>query len=296
MSDMATRTDHRTNAGPRGYLPPLPPPPSPLEAVRRHPLLTLVPILLLIGAAIAVASQRKPTYSAESRVAIGSFTPTEQSAPGAAYAGTQFASAYSRAITAQDVVRPAAQQVHLSPAQAAGRLSATPIPDSPFLRIQATGPSAPSALGLAAAATNSLMAYVRRSGATDATTSGLLERFRAAQAEAEKAGTKANSAREAVNRSPHNRSAKARLARARTDVETASLRASGLRSAYLQQAQSTSSGIPVRVLNPPSAASSDREQTLRLLVTVAAVAGIALGVALATAVASRRHRPELPSL
>jgi hypothetical protein len=31
-------------------------------------------------------------------------------------------------------------------------------------------------------------------------------------------------------------------------------------------------------------------------VTVAAVAGIALGVALATAVASRRHRRELPSL
>ena len=97
----------------------------------RHPLIALLPVVLLIGAAIAVSSQRKPTYNAESRVAIGSFSPSEQSAPGAAFAGTQFASAYSRAITAEDVVRPVARQTHLDPGPVSARLSATPGPRQP---------------------------------------------------------------------------------------------------------------------------------------------------------------------
>jgi hypothetical protein len=271
-------------------------PPSPLTAVRRHPLLTLLPILALIGVAIAVADRREPTWTAESRVAIGSFSPTEQAAPGAAYAGTQFASAYSRAITAEDVVVPAARAAHVTPAQAAGRLTATPIPDSPFLRIQATGPTARDAEALTASATDQLLDYVRRSGATSAQTRRLLARFRSAQADAEAADSAVDRARRAVNRKPNNDAARRRLERARTDAETTSLRASGLRSAYLEQAHNTTSGIPVRVLNEPSAAVSDGERTLRLLLTVGAVAGIALGVALATAVASRRYRRELPSL
>ena len=293
---MKTMTDHRTNSRPGDYPPSLAHPPSPLQAVARHPLLALLPVVLLIGAAIAVASQRKPTYNAESRVAIGSFSPSEQSAPGAAYAGTQFASAYARAITAEDVLRPVARQTHLTPGQVSTRLSATPVPDSPFLRIQATGPTAPAAEGLASAATGALTDYVRRSGVTSTQTSRLLSRFRAAQAKAESAATAADRAKKDVNRNPNDASARNRLEKAQTDVETTSLKARGLRAAYLEQAQSTTSGIPVRVLNQADAAASDAGQKLRLLLTVAAAAGIALGVALATAVAARRWRREMPRL
>jgi capsular polysaccharide biosynthesis protein len=293
---MKTMTDHRTNSRPGDYPPSLAHPPSPLQAVARHPLLALLPVVLLIGAAIAVASQRKPTYNAESRVAIGSFSPSEQSAPGAAYAGTQFASAYARAITAEDVLRPVARQTHLTPGQVSTRLSATPVPDSPFLRIQATGPTAPAAEGLASAATGALTDYVRRSGVTSTQTSRLLSRFRAAQAKAESAATAADRAKKDVKRNPNDASARNRLEKAQTDVETTSLKARGLRAAYLEQAQSTTSGIPVRVLNQADAAASDAGQKLRLLLTVAAAAGIALGVALATAVAARRWRREMPRL
>ena len=293
---MPTMTDHRTTMRPGDYPPSLAHPPSPLQAVARYPLLTLLPIILLIGAAIAVASRREPTYTAESRVAIGSFSPSEQSAPGAAYAGTQFASAYSRAITAEDVVRPVARATRLAPGQVTARLSATPIPDSPFLRIQATGPTAPAAENLASAATGALTEYVRRSGATNTQTSRLLQRFRDAQSEAERAASKADRAREDVDRNPNDRSARRTLEKARTNVETTSLRARGLRSAYLQQAQSTTSGLPVRILNQADTATSDEGQKLHLLLTVGGAAGVALGVALATAVAARRWRRELPPL
>lgn len=293
---MSTMTEHRTNSRHGDYPPSLAHPPSPLQAVARHPLIALLPVILLIAAGVAVASQRKPTYSAESRVAIGSFSPSEQSAPGAAYAGTQFASAYSRAITAEDVVRPVSRATHLPPGEVSSHLSATPVPDSPFLRIQATGATAQQAEGLASAATGALLDYVRRSGATNTQASRLLERFHAAQAKAESAASEASKARDDVNRSPNDASARNRLEQAQTNVETASLKARGLRAAYLEQAQSSTSGIPVRVLNQADSATSDAGQKLRLILTVAAAAGIALGVALATAVASRRWRRELPSL
>ncbi len=140
------------------------------------------------------------------------------------------------------------------------------------------------------------MGYVRRSGATNTQTSRLLQRFRAAQGEAESAASASDRAKKAVTRHPDSSAARRRLERARTDVETTSLRARGLRSAYLEQAQNTTSGIPVRVLNQADSAVSDAGQKLRLLLTIGAAAGIALGVALATAVAARRWRRELPRL
>src|SRR4029079_17880947 len=96
-------------------------------------------------------------------------------------------------------VRPARPQPHPAPAQVSARLSATPVPDSPFLRIQATGPTAPAAEGLASAATGALTDYVRRSGATSTQASRLLSRFRAAQAKAEAAATASDRAKKAVN-------------------------------------------------------------------------------------------------
>jgi capsular polysaccharide biosynthesis protein len=293
---MSTMTDHRTDSRPGDYPPSFAHPPSPIQAVARHPLIALLPVILLIGAAIAIANQRKPTYSAESRVAIGSFAPSEEAAPGAAFAGTQFASAYSRAITAEAVVRPVARDTHLAPGVVRSRLAATPVPDSPFLRIQATGPTAQSAEGLASAATSSLMDYIRHSGGTNAQATRLLQRFRAAQAKTESASTAVGRAKRSVSKSPDDHGARNRLEKAQTDLETATLKARGLRAAYLQQAQNTTSGIPVRVLNQADAATSDAGQKLRLILTVAAAAGIALGVALATAVAARRWRRELPRL
>jgi hypothetical protein len=293
---MTTITNRRRTTSPGDYPPALAHPPSPLQAVARHPLLAVLPVVLLVVAAIAVAMSRAPTYSAESRVAIGSFSPSEQSAPGAAYAGTQFASAYSRAITAEDVVRPVARATHLSRAQVSSHLAATPVPDSPFLRIQATGATAQQAEGLAAAATTALTDYVRRSGATNEQTARLLQRFRDAQAKTESATTRADRAKKDVNRNPNDDSARNRLEKAQTDVATTSLKSRALRAAYLQQAQTATDGIPVRVLNQADSATSDAGQKLRLILTVAVAAGIVLGVALATAVASRRWNRELPQL
>src|ERR671937_1251948 len=178
-------------------------PVSPLRAVLLHPIVAIVPVVLLVVAAIAVAHARAPTYTAESRVAIGSFSPSQSDAPGAAYAGTQFASAFSRAITAHDVVAPVAKDTGLRPDEVASRLSATPIPDSPLLQISGTGPSQGAAVRLTNAATDALLAYVRRSDITGDQASDLLKRFHAAQAQADRADSQVSLRQRAATRAPN---------------------------------------------------------------------------------------------
>jgi hypothetical protein len=263
-------------------------PVSPLRAALLHPLLTILPMVVLVGAAIVVSHARAPTYSAESRVAIGSFSPSQGDAPGAAYAGTQFASAFSRAITAHDVVVPVARETGLAPGQVAARVSATPIPDSPLLRISATGTTADSAVKLANAATNSLLAYVRRADVGGDQAKALLDRFRTAQASAARADDRVSVRQRAVDRAPDSESARRALTKSQTRADTLDLRARALRSAYLQQAQSETSGIPVRTLNTAGSATSDASKTLKLVVTIAVIAGLAVGFALATAFEATR--------
>jgi capsular polysaccharide biosynthesis protein len=286
--DMPTLTKDRpksTRAAPRDPGGPI----SPLQAVVRHPLLAILPIVILVAAALYASRQRPATFTAQSRVAIGSFNPSPDQAPGAAFAGTQFASAYSRAITASQVIDPVARETGLRPARVASRLAASPVPDSPIVRITAKGPSAVSAVKLSGAATDALIAYVHRSD-SDTQASTLLRRFRAAQARAASAHSAVRRARVARDLSLSSGSAQSRLDDAQTAADTADLRASALRQAYLQRSQSESSGIPVRTLNTAAAATSDRNKTTKLLVTIAVLAGIAVGVALATARAASRNR------
>jgi capsular polysaccharide biosynthesis protein len=263
-------------------------PVSPLRAVLLHPIVAIVPVVLLVVAAIAVAHTRAPTYTAESRVAIGSFSPSQSDAPGAAYAGTQFASAFSRAITAHDVVVPVAHATGLPPGVVAGRVSATPVPDSPLLRISATGTSSAQAIKLANAATDSLLSYVRRADASGDQAQALLDQFHTAQASAARADDRVSVRQRAVDRSPDSHSARRALTKSQTRADTLDLRARALRAAYLQQAQSETSGIPVRTLNSAGSATSDAAKTLKLVVTIAVLAGLVVGVALATAIEATR--------
>jgi capsular polysaccharide biosynthesis protein len=261
---------------------------SPLRAALLHPIIAIAPIVLLVIAALAVGHTRPATYTAQARVAIGSFSPTQEAAPGAAYAGTQFASAYSRAITAHDVVAPVAKETGLRPDQVAGRLAATPIPDSPLLQISGTGPSQDEAVKLTNAATDSLLSYVRRSDITGAQAKDLLNQYHSAQADADRADSQVSLRQRAANRLPNSQDARHALSASRTRADTLDLRARALRASYLEQAQSESSGIPVRTLNAAGGASSDRSKTMKLVLTIAVLAGLVVGVALATAFETAR--------
>jgi len=129
----------------------------------RHPLLVILPILVLGAAAAVLASQLSTTYTAASRLQVGRL---QVSAPGAvggfASASQALAAGYSRAITADGVVDPVARRLDRPAADVRNRLFASPIPDSPLFRVEATGQSSRDAVALANAGASALVDYIAK--------------------------------------------------------------------------------------------------------------------------------------
>jgi hypothetical protein len=240
-----------------------PAPLSPFQAVVAHPILTLLPILLMVGGAIAFGLTREPTWTSEARLSVGELTPSTQSAPGIAEANQQLASAFSRAIDARRVVTPVSRELGLTSSEVERRLDATPIPESPVLSVSGTGPSERDAVAIARSGTSSLVRYIRRLGDTAPEERRLLGELTEARREV------ARLQEQSVVDGPN------------PDLDAAQLRAEALESQYLEITRHPGS-TPVTELNPAEAGTSDRETVLKLAIVVAALAGIAVGAALAT--------------
>src|SRR4051812_8125761 len=127
-----------------------------LEAIRRSIPLVILPILLLVGAAVAYGLYREPTYTSEARLNVGGLNLTTQTITGYTTAVQQLAVAYSRAIDATPVVQPAAKKVGLSTREVADKVSATPIQGSPVIRVLANSKDGAQARRLADAVAASL--------------------------------------------------------------------------------------------------------------------------------------------
>lgn len=273
---MGTLTEHpRTHShGPDG--PVMSPAPGPFEAVRRHPFLTLLPILLLTGAAVALGLSREPTYTSEARLSVGELNPSVQTAPGIVEANQQLASAYSRAVKADAVLRPVARELGISRDAAAARLSASPVAESPILVIEGTGASQREATEAADTASQALVRYIRSLGADESSAERILADLRDARVEEARAEDEVD-----LTETPETEAA----------LENARLKVRALQQAYLDETQGGAT-TPVQIINPADSATSDERSFLKLAVTVGVLAGIALGVALATLRAAARHRRE----
>ena len=105
---------------------------------------------------------RQPTYSSSSRVNVGRIDVSSQAIPGFVASIQALASTYSRAVNAQAVLQPVATKLHTTPGALGGRVSASPIPNSPLFAVTATGKSPNDAIELANLVTASLASYVSR--------------------------------------------------------------------------------------------------------------------------------------
>jgi uncharacterized protein involved in exopolysaccharide biosynthesis len=273
---MGTLTEHPRTHSHAHDGPVVSSPPGPFEAVRRHPFLTLLPILLLTGAAIALGLTREPTYTSEARLSVGELNPSVQSAPGIVEANQQLASAYSRAVKADAVLRPVERELGLARGAAASRLSATPVAESPILVIEGTGDTRGEATEVADTASQALVRYIRSLGADESSGERILDRLRDARVEESRAEEAVD-----VAETPETEAA----------LENARLKVRALQQAYLDETQGGGT-TPVQIINPADTATSDERSFLKLAVTGGVLAGIALGVALATLRAAARHRRE----
>src|SRR5215203_5954979 len=127
----------------------------------RHPLLVVVPVLIALAIAGYVGLSRTPVYTGTAQMSVGRI---DLGAPGAlagfSVATQNLASAYSRAINADAVVRPVAAQVRATEESLKRRLSASPVADSPVFIVEAKASSPLLAVKIANLASTSLIDYV----------------------------------------------------------------------------------------------------------------------------------------
>jgi capsular polysaccharide biosynthesis protein len=247
------------------------------QAILRSLPLVILPVILLVGGAVAYGLYRSPTYTSEARLNVGGLNLTTQTIPGYTAAVQQLAVAYSRAIDASAVVRPVARKLDLSPEEVADRVSATPIQESPVIRVRATGKDARETRRLADAAAGSLVNYAVALNTSSGQTEKFLREYKAASKQVQDAGARA--ARLKPGSAGH------KAAKAREDL--ARLRAQVAGALYQQSVAGQATKNLVQKLAPAAPATSDRNEVLQQFVAGGLIAGLLIGVGLATLRANR---------
>lgn len=277
---MATHAQH-TPAPPRIEL---------FAAMRRHWVLMLLPIFLLVGAAVLLGLKRPAEYTTTAYLSVGHvYVDNPAGIPTILIATESLASAYSRAIDSGAVVADTKRRLGLGSSRLPGELSATPIPDSPLIRVTADASSARDAVELADAGAASLAAYTNNQIRDNDASGTLAARYRKAALDHREAVAKRDLM---ARRYEDDRNAQTKDAydRAASAADTTLLRREALRASYQTAVQGGSTSIAVETFSRATPATSDEARTLQLMIFVGLIGGISLGAALALLRASRKLR------
>lgn len=253
---------------------------GPLEAALRHPFLTLLPIILFLGAAAAIGFTREPIYTSQARVNVGRVDVPAYTLQGVVVGNETLAAGYARTIAAKPVIDRAARQAGVSPTAVAGRLAASPVPGSTLIRVEASGPTKGSAVSLANGGANGLIAYVRKLGRQQQSTD-LLQRYRRAQARVGRLEDRIKTLRGRPG-------GRANARRAQLDLQTAQLQVSGLQDQFRSSSGGADPQNLLQLIAPASSADSDVSSMLQRLGLIGLGAGLFVGIGLALLVSNRR--------
>jgi hypothetical protein len=234
-----------------------------IAAARARPSRIIIPIVVLVVIALIVGVARPATYTAHATLAVGRIDVSAVAAPGVVSASQSLASAYSRAIGADDVTEQVKKEVP-NP----GSVSASPIPESPVILIESEASSEGTAVKTANAAGDALIAYINQLNSNVADSERLLKAYEEAKTEEAKLES------ELTNDAAGTEGAD--LAKARLSVEELKVNAS--EAAYRATLEEDTSGNDLRVLTSAQEASSDRKSVLKLLLFAAVLAGAGIGL------------------
>ena len=261
-----------------------------IQSARRYWPVVALSVIVLMGLAAVYSFRRHPTYTATAQLSSIDLTVGNLAAlPGVVTASQTLAAIYSRAIDADAVSVPVARQLNVTPGFVVAHTSATPVPQSPIIKIQGTAANTALAVKLANAAMQHLNAYVKTFSGAGASTRGILIRFREAQLRMSRLQAVAARARKTYNANPTDANRNA-LDNASADIGQAQLRVNAISAAYQAVKQSQSSAPATQVLAIARGASSDRKTKAQAALFIGLVAGLAIGLALATLLANRRRR------
>jgi uncharacterized protein involved in exopolysaccharide biosynthesis len=250
-------------------------------AARRHWFVALVPLVLFVGAAVLLGVKRTPQYTATASVSVGPVFLSNPAGISSVIQGTEsLATVYSRLIDANAVRDDTARRLSIASTVGAGSVSATPLPDSPLIRVRAVAGSERAAVALVNAISDSLAAYVNRNARSDKSAASIAGEYRRAALAYRR---RVALSRRLDRRYDEDPSAANRLARDRAaaEADTALLRRDALSPAYENSVQVLGSTPALKVFARATSASSDRYQVLQMLVFTGLVGGLLAGLALA---------------
>lgn len=261
-----------------------------LSAVRRHWFVALIPVVVLVAVSVVLGLERPARYTATAYLSVGHvFGSNPAEIPTLIEATRSLASVYSRTIDASTVKEETARRLGQLSFRVSGHLSATPIPETPLIKVSAKSPSKREAVALANAGSVALAQYVnhqlRRGGELTALSQGYRRaalRYRQLLDTQERLDRRYN-----ANRTTENRAARAR---AGAVADAALFDRSALGARYQAASQSDSASPAIQIFSPASAAASDRSSTMQILVFAGLIGGLAAGTALALLRAQRKTR------
>jgi capsular polysaccharide biosynthesis protein len=259
-------------------------------AVRDHWVLALLPVVLLAAAAGVFAMKRTPTYTAEAKLTLGQLDVAAQ-APSYVTAAQGLAATYSQAIHAGAVTKPAGKALGIPALEASKRLVASPIGQTPLFLVDAKGPSAHDAIKLANSASRALKRYVDGLNASAAGVNSSLRAYKRASEQQHRAAIAVQEAQVAYGRHPSIKSRHA-VSRAQQRYDSAKLRANVLAGVYGNAKRVGSTSNVLQILATATAATNDRNSVAQKVLFIAAVAGLAIGVALAVRAGIREPAAE----
>lgn len=266
------------------------PPIGVLSAVRRHWIVATVPVIVLVGAALVLGLERPPRYTATTNLSVGRIYVNNPAGVSGVIEATQsLASVYSRAIHSSAVQQETARRLGKGSLHASGQVSATPVPDSPLIKVSADSSSARGAVALATAASGALAGYVERQGRSDQDAVILSEYQQAVRRYRKRVEERRQLARRYKrDPTPENKAARDRAGVA---ISVALLRREALRASYLNIVQGTTSTPAIEVFTRATSATSDRFPMLQIMLFLGLIAGLAAGMALALLRAYQGTRP-----
>lgn len=261
---------------------------GPVEAARRQWLAVLLPILVIVPVVAAVAATRPPTYSAEARLLVGRLNLSEPGAiQGYAQAAQDLAATYPLAIDSDGVIDPLARTFHMSRQSVINSITASEVPSSAIVRVDATAKSAHLAVSLANAASGSLVQYLATQNRDDPDIARLFMKMHAAQL----AYQKAEAAVPPLPKPPAHLTAAEQIAV--VNAADAKARANAASHNYQATSQIATVSSLLQPIVSANQATSDRKTKLELSTLIAFIAALIIGLTWATVRVNRQIRREL---
>jgi hypothetical protein len=260
------------------------------RAIGRYWYVVLVCAVLGAGCGAVYAFKRAPVYTATARLsALNVNTANSAGTAGSLEAAQELAGTYARVVQTSKVTQAVAAALHTTPAWAFQHVTGTPIPDSPFVRLDANASMPATAITAVNAALKALVPYVRNltqlpSGAP------LLAAVRADALKLGHAQSDLGHLKSQALGTTPSAGLQSQIDNATANVAAAQTRLNGAEDAYTQQAATQASTRQAIATGSALSATSDRKQVAQIAILLGLLIGAVVGVAAALALGARNAR------